>query len=327
MKKGKGVLIVAAFITLLPLIGLFLPFTQINGVIFRSYDDAMLKYYLIGAFAIGLLNCIKYLIWGLVDYEKIERCWFYIEIASYIVNGLALTYAITMMFMVDDLAKEMAFDVRRIIGTEAAIEWVKMGSAVLTVIEISIFIILNIIYAINKDASNVGIMTLKQKIAQVGIQIALIPVSALITAMTFSFFLTWVPYVVIREVWMKKVKSQLVTGYRWNEGESNYTCTETVSHDIRDKYGNKIGEFDTKERRAHYDDGSRFWGIDTDDLSLIWKYAIFALPLRIASVVLSIFACILKNICVSVRCPKIDVTKPGNRYNEDVFFYTDMVVF
>ncbi|MCH5157853.1 MAG: hypothetical protein J1F33_01525 [Clostridiales bacterium] len=302
-RNDRGVVFASLTIFIISLIALLLVIIdtsgEVNGFFGNQWVLAIANLFNIGVI---LLNLIHYVIWYFSNYKRYIGG---VDIPKYVLNGGMIFSALNFMFT----------------------ETITLSSWLFLIALVFNFM-LAIVYRFNNEYDGKILMSLKEKLLQVFVQLALIPVSALVMGMTYSLFLIWVPYLLIKKVWIKKIKKPLVEGYRWNTGyEGKYTYTETVSHDVRDASGNKIGSFDTHEKREGYDDGERKWGIFENDLGLIWKMAFFALPLRIFSFVMSIFACFIKNIYISVKCPQIDLSEEKNRYNPDTFFLTDMIYF
>ena len=152
--------------------------------------------------------------------------------------------------------------------------------------------------AINETYSGAPLMSLKEKLLEIPIQIALIPVSAIISLLSCTIVLLWVPYLLIDRIWFGKLKPTTYYGESYDVGESYYDVKNKVSHDIKDKDGNVIGSFDTTEIETKYDSGARHWGIGN---STIYALAFFALPLRIVSFILSLFAPFMRKLYIHVR--------------------------
>lgn len=315
--NDKGVLIAAITILVISVIAWFLPVIKVDDNVYLCITEPYSFYSAIIFSGVIALNIVFYIVRHFFFNKKTESVWEGFDIARYVVNGLVIIYSITNIAMQYDM-----FDNDYMYKN---CEWSTAASSWVLFIALLLNLFLSCIYRLHFD---VKILSLKQKFKEVAIQFALLPVSALISAMTFFVILIWVSYILVVYVWAKKIKKKLFDGYSWNDGGvGEYTYTATVSHDVRDAHGNKIGSFDTAERRTGYDDGYRHWGLYLDSsLKLIWALACFALPLRIVSFIMSIFACFISNLYVVVKCPNVDYLYAKNRYKEKVFFLLDTIV-
>lgn len=163
------------------------------------------------------------------------------------------------------------------------------------------------------------LMSLKQKLLEIPIQLALIPVSAIISLLSFTIVFLWIPYLLIDRIWFKKLKPTIYYGESYNVGERYYDVKNKVSHDIKDKDGNVIGSFDTTETERKYDSGNRYWGIYS---STTFALAFFALPLRIVSFISSLFAPFIRKLYIHVR----DLGLSTMTYDAKSFALLDLIV-
>jgi len=171
-------------------------------------------------------------------------------------------------------------------------------------------------------------MRLWRKIAEVFLQIALLPISVILQVFAIPYTLMGMNFLgalIIEYLFysaMKKEKHE--AGYSYNVSESDTIVSETVTHEIRNTDGVVIGTYDTTEQHVEHDNGYRYAYSDQDiKLSgLANKHVFMVLPLRVISLLFSIIAIFVPNMYVSAIRPKTKY-----QYSFKAFMYADILIF
>ena len=98
-----------------------------------------------------------------------------------------------------------------------------------------------------------------------------------------------------------------------------YTYEETVEHDIKLTDGTIIGSYETTETKTGYD----LSGEDFLDIIVHWFLYVMVLPLRIISLLMSIISLFTNKFFVCIKTPKLP---HGKTFNEFLHTYLDVVI-
>lgn len=161
-----------------------------------------------------------------------------------------------------------------------------------------------------------------EKILEIIIQIVCIPLSAFINACGLQLLLCspyWVGHLVGATFWWRKGE-KVEEGNTYNVGESDTLIETTTTHEIKDSRGNTLASFDTKDYEIKHDDGNRYEMSDSEFWG--WLYSIFALHLRIISLVISIIALFVPKMYIKVSSPN-----KGSEYRKSPFLYFDLLIY
>lgn len=162
------------------------------------------------------------------------------------------------------------------------------------------------------------------KIIEVFLQLSLLFVSIFIQILCIPYGIFYGHYaagfITQRLIFCKLKQEKREKGFSYNVGASNKTVNKKVTNNIRDNNGNVIGTYDSTVSEVVYDDGERYDFGDQFEKARAISFA--ALPLRLLSMVLSIFALLIPHLYISVRKPNTEY-----EYNYSAFRYCDIIVF
>lgn len=164
------------------------------------------------------------------------------------------------------------------------------------------------------------VMGFGRKVAEIFLQIALIPISAIVWFCGICIFmgLNFVGETIVEGFFfgLKGQKRTIVS--RYNVGASDEEYEVAKEHQIKDNDGNVIGVYETTEKRVRHDDGNRVtFNFDSWE---VYVSLFLALPLRILSLLASILALCVPHMYVSAVCPKTDEC-----YDETIYRIFDVV--